>query len=202
MPFTWGPLPVAAKALSGEGAPGRCSGQRKAIFAFGWYICMMRRLVLGLVLLLTMGDSCNNGVVGVQDYGSVTGRVLDATTNAPIADAIVSVGSLFVNTADAHGAFTIPHVPVGLQQVTARMPGFTTVTTTIRIKKDETAQVGFLRIVPITKPDAEPTLPPPPTPTPEVTIVPTYVPPGYTPSPAASAAPAAASPAASASPTP
>jgi hypothetical protein len=159
----------------------------------------MRRVILGLVLLLTMGDSCNNNVVGVQDYGSVTGRVLDAATNRPIADAIVSIGSLFVSTADAQGGFTIPHVPVGLQQVTARMPGFTTVTMQIRVKKDQTAQAGYLRIVSITKPDSLPTLPPPPTPTPEVTIEPTYVPPGYTPSASPSLSPSAAP---SASPTP
>jgi hypothetical protein len=159
----------------------------------------MRRVILGLVLLLTMGDSCNNNVVGVQDYGSVTGRVLDAATNRPIADAIVSIGSLFVSTADAQGGFTIPHVPVGLQQVTARMPGFTTVTMQIRVKKDQTAQAGYLRIVSITKPDSLPTLPPPPTPTPEVTIEPTYVPPGYTPSASPSVSPSAAP---SASPTP
>jgi Carboxypeptidase regulatory-like domain len=161
----------------------------------------MRRLVLGLVLLLTMGDSCNNGVVGNQDYGGVTGRVLDATTNRPIANAIVSVGSLFVVTADAQGAFMLPHVPVGLQVVTARMPGFTTDSTTLRVKKDLTAQAGFLRLVSVTKPDAVPTLPPPATPTPEVSIEPTYVPPGYTPSPGPTAA-VTGSPAAVASPAP
>jgi hypothetical protein len=159
----------------------------------------MRKVVLGLVLLLAMGDSCNNGVVGVQDYGSVTGRVLDAMTNHPIADAIVSVGSLFVTRADAQGGFTLPHVPIGNQSLTARMPGFSTVTTMIRVKKDETAQAGYLRIVPITKPEDEPTLPPPPTPTPQATVIPTYVPPGYTPSPAPGAS-ATSSPAPSASP--
>jgi len=158
----------------------------------------MRNLVLGLVFLLAMGDSCNNGVVGVQDYGSVTGRVLDATTNRPIANAFVSVGSLFVVTADGQGAFTLPHVPVGLQSVTARMPGYTTDATTLRVKKDETAQVGYLRLVPLSKPEAVPTLPPPATPTPEVTVIPTYVPPGYTPSPSASPSPSP-TPAASAS---
>lgn len=151
----------------------------------------MRKLVLGLVVLLTMGDSCNNGVVGVQDYGSVTGRVLDATTNKPIADAIVSVGSLFVVTADAQGAFTLPHVPIGHQSVAARMAGYTTDSETLTVHKNETAQAGYLRLVPLTKPAAVPTLQPPPTPTPEVTIVPTYLPPGYTPSPAASPAGAA-----------
>ncbi|HUN28456.1 MAG TPA: carboxypeptidase-like regulatory domain-containing protein [Alphaproteobacteria bacterium] len=151
----------------------------------------MRKVVLGLVFLLAMGDSCNNGVVGVQDYGSVTGRVLDATSNKPIADAIVSVGSLFVITTDAQGGFVLPHVPVGLQTVTARMPAFTTDATSVRVKKDMTAQAGYLRLVPLSKPEAVPTLPPPATPTPEVTIVPTYVPPGYTPSPPGSPTPAA-----------
>lgn len=160
----------------------------------------MRRLVLGLVLLLTMGDSCNNGVVGNQDYGGVTGRVLDATTNRPIANAIVSVGSLFVVTADAQGAFTLPHVPVGLQVVTARMPGFTTDSTTLHVRKDITEQAGFLRLVSVTKPDAVPTLPPPATPTPVVSIEPTYLPPGYTPSPGPTTATAA--PVASPSPAP
>ncbi len=152
----------------------------------------MRRVLLGLVLLLTMGDNCNNNVVGVQDYGAVTGRVLDATTNRPIADAIVSVGSLFVSTADAQGAFTVPHVPIGLQTVTARMPGFSTVNITLRVKKDVAAQAGYLRLVPITKPDSVPTLAPPPTPTPEVTIVPTWTPPGASSSPSASPAATAA----------
>jgi Carboxypeptidase regulatory-like domain len=156
----------------------------------------MRRVLLGLVLLLTMGDSCNNGVVGNQDYGGVTGRVLDATTNRPIANAIVSVGSLFVVTADAQGAFTLPHVPVGQQVVTARMPGFSTDQTTLRVHKDVTAQAGYLRLVPVTKPDAVPTLPPPPTPTPLVTVEPTYLPPGAqtatpAPTPATTPAPAA-----------
>jgi Carboxypeptidase regulatory-like domain len=159
----------------------------------------MRKVVLGLVVLLTMGDSCNNGVVGNQDYGIVTGRVLDATSNKPIADAIVSVGSLFVITADGQGGFTLPHVPVGLQTVTARMPGFTTTTTQLRVRKDTTAQAGYLRLVPLNKPDAVPTLPPPATPTPLVTIVPTYVPPGVA-SPSPSLSPSAApSPSATAS---
>jgi Carboxypeptidase regulatory-like domain len=135
----------------------------------------------------------------VQDYGSVTGRVLDATTNRPIANALVSVGSLFVVTADAQGAFTLPHVPVGLQNVTARMPGYTTDATSLRVRKDTTGQVGYLRLVPLSKPDAVPTLPAPATPTPQPTVVPTYVPPGYSPSPGVSPT-ASTSPAPAASP--
>lgn len=149
----------------------------------------MRRLILGLVFLLTVADSCNNGVVGVQDYGSVTGRVLDAMTNKPIANAIVSVGSLYTGTADATGAFTLRHIPIGQQTVDARMPGFTTASNPIRVRKDQTTQAGFLRLVPITKADSVATLPPPPTPTPQVSEEPTYNP-GATPAPSAAATPA------------
>lgn len=137
----------------------------------------MRNVILGLVLLLAMGDSCSSGVVGVQDYGSVTGRVLDATTNKPVANAIVSVGSLYTATADAQGAFSMPRVPIGQQEVTARAPGFTTVTADVHVRKDHQSSTGYLRIVPLAKPATVPTLPPPPEPaTPQPTAVPTWEP--------------------------
>ena len=147
----------------------------------------MRRLLLGLVFLLTVADSCSNGVVGVQDYGQVTGRVLDAMTNRPIANAIVSVGSLYTATADANGAFTLPRIPIGQQTISARQPGFTTASSQVRVRKDQTTQAGYLRLVPITKPDSVATLPPPPTPTPEVSEEPTYNPAAPNASPAATA---------------
>jgi Carboxypeptidase regulatory-like domain len=151
----------------------------------------MRRLLLGIVFLLTVADSCNNGIVGVQDYGQVTGRVLDAMTNRPVANAIISVGSLYTATADANGAFTLPRIPIGQQTISARMPGFSTASSAIRVRKDQTTQAGYLRLVPITKPASVGTLPPPPTPTPNATEEPTYNPeaPSSSPSPAASGAP-------------
>ncbi len=160
----------------------------------------MRRLLLGFVFLLTVADSCNNGVVGVQDFGQVSGRVLDAMTNRPIANAIISVGSLFTATADGNGAFTLPRIPIGQQTITARMPGFSTVSAPIRVRKNEIAQAGYLRLVPITKPASVPTLPPPPTPTPQVSEEPTYNPeapqasasPGAAPAPSAAVTPAPA----------
>ena len=151
----------------------------------------MRNVILGFVLLLALGDSCSNGVVGVQDYGSVTGRVLDATNNKPVANAIISVGSIYTATADALGAFTMPHVPVGQQEVTARAPGFSTASFDLRVRKDRTASAGYLRIVPLSKPAGIPTLPPPaPEPTVAPSIEPTWVPsPSISPEASASASP-------------
>jgi len=120
-------------------------------------------------LILAQSGGCGNGVVGVQDYGSITGRVLDSANNRPIAGALVSVGSLYTASTDTQGGFTIPHVPIGLQAVTARSPGYGTVTSDdATVVKDQTASVGFIRLGRVPRPGATPmrTAPPPPTPTP------------------------------------
>ncbi len=163
----------------------------------------MRNVVLGFVMLLALGDSCNNNVVGVQTYGTVTGRVLDATTNRPIGSALVSIGSLYTTTADPQGAFTLPRIPIGRQVIDARMPGYSTAHATLLVRNAQTTSAGYLRLVPLTIAPGTPTLPPPATPTPEASVAPQWTPPGYTAPPSASPSPASApspSPAASATP--
>jgi hypothetical protein len=131
----------------------------------------MRYAVLGMLLLFALGDGCSPapGVVGVQDYGTVTGRALDAMTNRPIPGALVSVGSLYTASADARGEFTLVRVPVGDQTVTARAPGYSTASGDVTVLKDRTASVGYVRLVPLIHPEGQATLPPPATPSPEPT---------------------------------
>jgi hypothetical protein len=121
-----------------------------------------------MLLLFALGDACSPtpGVVGVQDYGQVTGRVLDAMTNRPIPNALVSVGSLYTAAADPNGAFTLGKVPAGDQTVTARAPGYTTSTATATVLKDQMASIGYIRLVPSIVPEGQPTLAPPATPAP------------------------------------
>jgi hypothetical protein len=157
-----------------------------------------------MILLFALGDGCSPSpnVVGVQDYGLVAGRVLDAMTNRPISSAIVSVGSLFTAATDANGAFTLRRVPVGDQTVTARAPGYLDASADTTIDKNKTVSVGYIRLVPAVHPEGQPTLPPPPTPTPPT---PSPTPAGSptptgspqpSPSPAAPVSPAASSAAA------
>ncbi len=129
----------------------------------------MRYLVLGMIVLFSLGDGCSApaGVVGVQDYGQVTGRVLDAMTNRPIPAALVSVGSLYASSADARGAFVLERVPAGDQTVTARAPGYATAQGDLTVIKDRTESVGYLRLVPLVHPEGQATLAPPPTPVPQ-----------------------------------
>ncbi|MHB8433695.1 MAG: carboxypeptidase-like regulatory domain-containing protein [Candidatus Tyrphobacter sp.] len=123
-------------------------------------------VVLGCLLLLGAdGGGCSQPhVVGVQDYGSVTGRVLDATTNQPIGNALVSVGSLYTASTDGRGAFLIARVPVGQQIVTVRAPAYTTVDVTVAVTKDQGISIGYARLLPIAMPAGMTTLPPPPVP--------------------------------------
>jgi Carboxypeptidase regulatory-like domain len=170
------------------------------------YNSRMRYFVLGALLLFSLGDGCSSspGVVGVQDYGQVTGRVLDAMTNRPISAALVSVGSLYTASADARGAFTLTKVPAGDQTVTARAPGYTPATADITIEKDKGASIGYIRLVPLIHPAGLPTLAPPATPTPKTSpsTEPTEAPaPGVAPTPGGEPNPAAAPPS-SAAPSP
>ena len=133
------------------------------------YNSSMRFAILASIVFFALGDSCAPpaNVVGVQDFGKVTGRVLDAMTNRPIGNALLSVGSLYTTHADVNGAFVLQAV-AGDQTVTARAAGYSTATADVTITKDTTVSAGYIRLVPLTAPAGEPTLQPPivPTPTP------------------------------------
>ena len=154
-----------------------------------------------MLLLFALGDGCSPtpNVVGVQDYGRINGRVLDAMTNKPIGNALVFVGSLYTTASDPNGGFTLMRVPVGDQTVTARAAGYDYATADTTVLKDEAVSVGYVRLVPTIRPEGQPTLPPPPTPTPAPIVTASPEPSGGVPTPAPSASPA---PASSASPLP
>jgi len=108
--------------------------------------------ILGLVLLLGLGadgGGCNGSPVGVQDYGTITGRVIDAATNKPIGGALISVGSLYTGYADPQGAFSLTPVPTGTQTVTARSPGYASGTADILVRKDQAVSVDYIKLQPL-----------------------------------------------------
>lgn len=150
----------------------------------------MKFLVLGFVLLLgaaNTGGGCSNpNAIGVQEYGTITGRVLNASNNRPVANALVSVGSLYTGYSSPDGAFTLSGIPIGEQDVTATGPGFDRTTVQVTVHKALTTDAGYVRLVPVA---GGPTAPPPPT-APPATPLPTPIP-VLTPeaSPAATASP-------------
>lgn len=150
----------------------------------------MKLFALGFVLLLgAYGGGCSNpNANGVQQYGTVVGRVLDATNNQPVAAALVNVGSLYVGYSGPDGAFTLTQIPIGHQVVTATAPGYDRISVPVFIKQGTTVSAGYVRIAPVT---GGPTVPPPAaaaTPTPLPTPVPALTP---QPSPSGSPTPGA-----------
>ena len=159
----------------------------------------MRYAVMGMLLLFALGDGCSPpaNVVGVQDFGRVTGRVLDAMTNRPIPQALLSVGSLYTARSDVNGAFNLRTV-AGDQTITARAAGYATTSADATVNKDATVSIGYIRLVPSIHPEGQPTLAPPPTPTPHPSPSPTAFP-AATPAPGATL-PTAATPGTSPAP--
>ncbi len=114
----------------------------------------MKMLLLASVLLL--GAASNGGGcgydpnrIGIQEYGSVVGRVIDAKTQAPVGNAIVSVGSTLTASAGAQGEFTLQRVPIGTQEVTATAGGYLTTSVKAVVVKDQTTQVDYIRLTPV-----------------------------------------------------
>jgi len=112
----------------------------------------MKVFTLAFVLLLGAqgGGGCSNpNYIGVQDYGSVTGRVIDAKTNQPVNSALIAVGSTLTARTDAQGGFTVTQVPAGTQTVTVSAAGYATATQTASVKKDQTTQLGYIKLSPV-----------------------------------------------------
>jgi hypothetical protein len=104
------------------------------------------RLRIGLlvaVLAATLGDKgCDPNYIGVQEYGAITGRIIDAKSNGPISNALISVGSLYVTRSDPKGAFTLPKVPIGTQQVVITATGYVAPSPIpVAVGKDKTAVI-------------------------------------------------------------
>ena len=68
------------------------------------------------LLVVAASKGCvDPNAIGVQNYGTVTGVVVDAQTQKPIPGALVSIGSLQVVHTDSNGGFVLTKVPQGTQ---------------------------------------------------------------------------------------
>jgi hypothetical protein len=111
--------------------------------------------VLGILSLATLigAKGCDSNYIGVQDYGSIIGNVVDQA-GRPIANAFVrTTGSTGTSTTDAKGGFFLTHVAIGQQTVTAYAAGYNgQVTFDVIVEKDKTASAGNLSLMSSTAP--------------------------------------------------
>jgi muramidase (phage lysozyme) len=117
----------------------------------------------GLALLGAKG--CDSNYIGVQDYGTIIGNVVDQA-GKPIANAFVrTTGSTVTATTDPRGGFTLVHVAVGEQTVTAYAAGYNAqATADVIVAKEKTASAGNMQLLATMSPQRSlnPTAPPAP----------------------------------------
>lgn len=103
--------------------------------------------LLAAATLLAAGCENPNGG-GLQQFGNITGRLIDDSTGAPVAVSpiYISVGATVVSQVDNQGGFTIQHVPIGKQTVTINAITYVPTSFDVNVVKDQTSDVGYVRI--------------------------------------------------------
>ncbi len=71
------------------------------------------RLIAAFVLCFAALAGCDDSLPPGGTYQAVSGTVVDAATNSPIAGATVTVDTVLTAVTDANGKFTFAKVPVG-----------------------------------------------------------------------------------------
>jgi Carboxypeptidase regulatory-like domain len=112
---------------------------------------LLRTLALAAAATLALPGGCvDPNAIGVQEYGTILGRVVDGKTKQPVPNAFVIVNSLLQGRTDGGGVFSIPKVPVGIQQITVNANGYTAYTSDeIKVRKGETSDAGIVELQPV-----------------------------------------------------
>ena len=110
-------------------------------------IPLTRRSLLVLAVAAALAGCIDPNAIGVQDFGSINGRVIDAATNRPLNGAIVSVGSLSVQHTVSDGSFLLDRIPVGTQTLMIQAAGYRTSSLAIAVVKAQAAPAGLVSLV-------------------------------------------------------
>ncbi|MDQ2680272.1 MAG: carboxypeptidase-like regulatory domain-containing protein [Candidatus Eremiobacteraeota bacterium] len=100
---------------------------------------------LGALLVLSFLVACNDSdLPPTAKYASVTGVVVDRGTNAPIANAVVTIDTVLTMTTTADGKFNFVNVPAGDVDYTVQAPGYAAFTSSIRVEPDKSATLNVV----------------------------------------------------------
>jgi len=76
-------------------------------------------------------------------FASVTGIVLDASTNSPISGATVTIDTVLTATTDASGKYTIDKVPSGIADYAVQAAGYQSLASTANIEPGKPFQLNL-----------------------------------------------------------
>jgi hypothetical protein len=110
---------------------------------------LTRSLICALAVVTLLGAGCENpNGGGLQEFGSITGRLLDDRTGEPlsVSTVYISVGSVVVSQVDNKGGFVLPKVPVGKQTVNINAITYIPASFDVNVVKDQTSDAGYIRL--------------------------------------------------------
>jgi iron complex outermembrane receptor protein len=100
---------------------------------------------LGVIVSALAACAPNPNGMGVADYGTVTGRIVDTDSLQPITGATIAIGNIVSITASVdQGGFVLRNVPVGTQTVTISAIGWQPYRTTVKVAANKPADVGVI----------------------------------------------------------
>lgn len=101
------------------------------------------RFLVVASLLLFGTQACNTDQLPpAAGSASVSGTILDATTNAPIAGALVTMDTVLTATTDATGHFSIDKVPSGIADYAISAKGYKPLTSSTNIEPGKPFQLN------------------------------------------------------------
>lgn len=90
---------------------------------------------LAVLALLLLSAACNSDALPpASGFTTVSGTVLDGTSNKPVAGAVVTVDTVLTATTDASGKFSIDKVPSGIVDYTVQANGYQVVVSTANVE--------------------------------------------------------------------
>jgi hypothetical protein len=93
------------------------------------------RFALVLALLGLGLQGCDSDALPpASGFASVTGTVVDATTNAPVSGAVVVIDTVLTATTDSTGHFSIDKVPSGIADYNVQATGYAPLTSSATIE--------------------------------------------------------------------
>lgn len=97
------------------------------------------------LIACALASCANPNGLGVADFGTITGRVVDTQSRLPISGATIAVGNVVTITAPSdQGGFVLRNIPVGTQEVRIDAVGWQRYRTTVTVAKNATADIGVI----------------------------------------------------------
>jgi hypothetical protein len=106
---------------------------------------MRSAFAIGIVACTAVACAPNPNGMGVADFGTVTGRVVDSQSLQPITGATISVGNIVsITAAIDQGGFVLRNVPVGTQTISISAIGWQSYKTTLKVTVNAATDVGVI----------------------------------------------------------